>query len=810
MNAERLCDCGCCGPAESSAAIDNPPALTAISYRLGTYSTFLQRMLQAAAIDPTLQSKWTSREPRDFGFQFLDLWAYLGDILTFYQERIANEIFLGTATQRDSVLRLAALIDYRPGPGSAALVHLAFVLDAGKTLTIPAELKAQSVPGPDEKPQKFETVESQVADSRWNRLRVWPRPQPVNPLSRGSQKGTVVNDPVRAKPLAAGTPLVIFDQTRAETKQIASVSRTERGLALQWNAPLRGTFNKPAAAPLGRQFRLFGYNAPTQFMAPTAEGSAPGGIRWTLRPTCFAFSAAAVEFPLESTVEGLTPGAEMLLVHAPTDSQVPPFVRRGVIVSAETKPAQRGNLQSSVTHVRLEFETPLPPGVKLLDLRQLSLLELSGAAIQFSHHEFPKTIPPGDRVFVPLSTLQNFPRLRAVMFDDEQGSPHLATVTASGPSVEFPDLFQLVFTPALPREFSTETCSMYGNVVRASHGETVKAEVLGDGDPASRFQQFQLKRSPVTFVPQSGAPNGVANTLEVRVDGVLWKETRTLLGASDQERVYVTRFADDGTMTVQFGGEPGSRVPRGRGNVSGKYRHGLGPDGNVKSGSITTLLDRPAGLKSVSNPLPATGGSAPEPLEMARQNAPNTVRSFGRIISRRDYEDAARELAVVAKARASLRWNGIEQEVLLTVAGEAGEVPGPDLLRVILDDLNARRDRNQRLVVSPHEPVAVLIDGRVQIDAAYLPDNVIAALTARLLRLFDFNNRDLGQPAFRSDVFRACHEVAGVVAVDFDQFRPRDAIGSADAPSDVLIAEPNQILQLAAADLSLRSQFTTL
>jgi hypothetical protein len=59
------------------------------------------------------------------------------------------------------------------------------------------------------------------------------------------------------------------------------------------------------------------------------------------------------------------------------------------------------------------------------------------------------------------------------------------------------------------------------------------------------------------------------------------------------------------------------------------------------------------GLKSVTNPAGAAGGADPESLDQARTNAPNTVRTFGRIVSLRDFEDAAREFAGVAKAHSS-------------------------------------------------------------------------------------------------------------------------------------------------------------
>lgn len=61
--------------------------------------------------------KLTSREADDATIALLDAWATVADVLTFYQERIANEGYLRTATERRSVLELARLVGYQPRPG---------------------------------------------------------------------------------------------------------------------------------------------------------------------------------------------------------------------------------------------------------------------------------------------------------------------------------------------------------------------------------------------------------------------------------------------------------------------------------------------------------------------------------------------------------------------------------------------------------------------------------------------------------------------------------------------------------------------
>ena len=108
-------------------------------------------------------------------------------------------------------------------------------------------------------------------------------------------------------------------------------------------------------------------------------------------------------------------------------------------------------------------------------------------------------------------------------------------------------------------------------------------------------------------------------------------------------------------MRVGFGdGVTGARLPTGRGNVIASYRQGLGATGNVDAQSLKTLLQPVLGVREVTNPAAAFGGVEAESLANIRENAPNTVRTFDRIVSIRDFEDAAREFAGIAKAKAKV------------------------------------------------------------------------------------------------------------------------------------------------------------
>ena len=204
-----LNDCGCCDgiTAVTPETISNRPGLTAIAYRVGNHPQFKETMLDRLSGSklPALE-KLTTRDDDDFSIALLDAWATVADVLTFYQERIANESYLRTATERRSVLELARLIGYELRPGVAAGTFLAFTLDdspgalgqafslgttaqASKELlppiTIGVGTKIQSVPGPGETAVTFETVEQIEARVDWNAIKpLLVQPQTVTQDSK--------------------------------------------------------------------------------------------------------------------------------------------------------------------------------------------------------------------------------------------------------------------------------------------------------------------------------------------------------------------------------------------------------------------------------------------------------------------------------------------------------------------------------------------------------------------------------------------------------------------------------------------------
>ena len=97
---------------------NNLPGLPAIAYRTGTWATFKESMLArlSSAEYPALAGLKT-RDDDDFSIALLDASSVMLDILTFYQERLANESYLRTATQLQSLDRAGAAHRLSAGAG---------------------------------------------------------------------------------------------------------------------------------------------------------------------------------------------------------------------------------------------------------------------------------------------------------------------------------------------------------------------------------------------------------------------------------------------------------------------------------------------------------------------------------------------------------------------------------------------------------------------------------------------------------------------------------------------------------------------
>jgi Baseplate J-like protein len=295
--------CNCCAGTsiQTPQLITNTSGQPVISYRTGTWAQFKESMLArlSSAEYPALAGLKT-RDDDDFTIAFLDASAVMLDILSFYQERLANESYLRTAQQLQSLTELSQLIGYQPAPGIAASVYVAFTLKTTPgapsdpttpPIIIPIATQVQSVPGQGQTPQTFETSAPIPAKADWNALPVLA----ALPWSVSSATGMYLQG--TATQLNPGDLILMLGAGRSAsapntdwTAQFLTTVTTDTAnnrTWIAWSSPLSSASSLVSTVPKLFVFRqraaLFGYNAIEPYMVSTTalpSFPAAGDVDW--------------------------------------------------------------------------------------------------------------------------------------------------------------------------------------------------------------------------------------------------------------------------------------------------------------------------------------------------------------------------------------------------------------------------------------------------------------------------------------------------------------------------------------------------
>ena len=224
VDCSPACDCALPAP-------DEPRP----NYLAKDYASFRQLILDRLAL---VMPGWSERHVPDVGVTLVELLAYAGDYLSYYQDAVATEAYLATARQRISVRRHARLVDYRMHEGCnarawvqvgvsadtppLAAAQLAFLTPYRSGLggtPVPLEALANVAPSAYEwyeplvadraAPLTFRAAHNAIAFYTWGRRSCW--------LPAGSTRATLVDgyaaDGGRTLHLAPGDVLV-FEEVR--------------------------------------------------------------------------------------------------------------------------------------------------------------------------------------------------------------------------------------------------------------------------------------------------------------------------------------------------------------------------------------------------------------------------------------------------------------------------------------------------------------------------------------------------------------------------------------------------------------------
>ena len=828
-----LNDCGCCDGIGLYTPVEvfNRAGLETIAYRAGDHGQFKQSMLaQLSSAELSALQALTTRDDDDFAIALLDAWATVADVLTFYQERIAQESYLRTATERLSIRHLARLIGYQLQPGVAASTQLAFTLDTAPgspaQITLDAGTKVQSIPGKDEQPQLFETSIPIAARITWNSL----RPRLTQPQTSSSVNQSVTVQGI-ANNLKKGDKLLIVKGSSRSFKTVFRVTlnqaaNTTRLDLVPGASPAVPGFNNPTF-PLGvepnQQVPLTQAQIDSRIinkswsqedlltLIETQEEWSVDSLTETIvtQQTDLAQPAEVYVFRLSAPVFGHN--AAKQIEYTTSDDGPKPVIENGTLKQIEWQPAGESrswlfldNAYEDITqggYVAIRKAPGSTP--RIAQINEVSTLtrseyNLSGKTTRLildadwwnanSFHIIRRTLvyaqsealllanlPITDAVQADTITLDSFylglqPGQSLILTGERADLPgviHSEVLTLKEITIQS-GYTQIVLQKGLTYPYRRDTVTINANVAPATHGETVQ-EILGSGNASQAYQTFTLRQPPLTYVSSDATPSGTLSTLEIRVNDIRWHEAPMLYSQTPQDRSFITRLTEDGKTLVKFGdGHTGERLPTGINNIYARYRKGMGLAGNVKADQLTNLMSRPLGLKAVTNPLPATGGDDGESLANARDNAPLTVLTLDRVVSLQDFEDFSRAFGGIAKALATWTWMGQHRGVFVTVAGPQGEAIEADLIAKLLKQLHKSGDPHVPIQVQSYREAKFKLAGKIKINPNFQADSVLDAVKQALRTAFSFEARAFGQGVALSEVLAVMQHVTGVVHVDLD------------------------------------------
>ena len=359
----------------------------------------------------------------------------------------------------------------------------------------------------------------------------------------------------------------------------------------------------------------------------------------------------------------------------------------------------------------------------------------------------------------------------------------------------------VTFTPPLKHSYLLGYVKIHGNNVLASHGRTIKNEILGSGDASEPFQQFLLQQKPLSYISSMLNPSKARSSLSVLVNGEKWEEVDDLLQSDRFDKHYSIWSDHENNSKIIFGdGINGQRIPRGIDNILATYRIGSGSLGNVKVDTLTNPVDNRPSIKTVTNILPGMGGFEETPIQQ-KHLATAQVKTLDKAISLDDYKNLALCISFIAKAKSYQIFEDGIPSIKLVVVPKNGDLLNEIQKLKLRKFLDARRDTSIPLHIDSFEFVPIDLVVEINIDDNYLKSKVINSVLSALRpknkfsstkSLFSFENLDLGQGISLTQIYSIIERIPGVSYVVVKKFRRRS---SKIEVEDVIMIQDNEIIQ---------------
>ncbi len=835
--------CDCASSAPAAAAAPGDPARFLHSAIVGR---MLDQVAHAEAFGVRALAGLGTRSADDPAIALLSAAAGTAHVLAWTLNRLWLDGTLPATGDRAALTSLTGLLGHEPRPAISATTVLSFTLDdlpgAPATATVPRGTRIATIPAPGELPLTFETdaeIEVRVA---WNALRPLRAPAPTAVTTSTTriavQQPNVdvrVGDRVLVWSSASGSGITWVLARVTAVAPATAESPTVITLAGQEPVTAPATRTAPGAPGtvivLGGRARAFGATAPDITFMPdavrTERGKKPDGTlptEWADYVMDKAGTSTGGSVHLDAVHPEAAPG-RVAVFTAAGGSPGPAIAKISAV--AETARTDFG-LSLSCTRITVEgvdlnaapgFNTMVQTATIHLETARLTLIVPDadpvlplGQATAAQHPGLPAAGGP-DRLYVAGEVALPVGRRVVLTGRDAADRTTVAepatvaearTVPAKGTS---PAATLLVFDAALTGRWRASSLTVLANSVSGSQGvaSALGAETLGSGNPAVALPRFVLQRAPLAHVPAPG-PRGYAPAIEVRVGERAYDLADTLYGAGPDSRRFHVLTRGDARSEVQFAG----RLPTGTGNVTADYRTGGGAAGNLDSGRLTQPVTPVLGVRSVTNAVPAQGGSDQETVESIRVAAPRSIRTLDRAVALPDYEAFAESYRGVGKAAAAELRSGMRRIIVVTIATTTLDPPvaGSDVVKDLGAAVLAAAPPGTHVRIEGFADLPMSLEVTLATDPALRRNDVEEAVRSALVRDFGRQARRFGEAVHRSQVLACVQGVPGVLAALLTGFSATGVVvddqGRLPCPGPVLTDAgftPARLLSVAGADV---------
>lgn len=705
-------------------------------------------------------ANWRARGKDDLGLMLLEMWAYVCDVLSFYDEAIANESYIRTSQLRPDIRKLVALLGYRPRPAVGSSVQLAALADGRLPLKLPVGTAFRSGAFNGNPPQVFELDQEVTIHPLTNKWKILPPHPGIIQQHFPSQLTIAPTYDIKEKAV-----VLLVNTANQNQNTGGKVQHLEKYTGNDKKQYTRIGFTTATKLSAGTRLDTLRIFIPTQ----TAK-------LWTLQnPTNTVTTNTLV---LENQFPQLKANEYILVTYNNevrwfTIKQVKDVSRQPMASSDMTINGHKYQLPGmsiSVTEITLDVNLN-DAGRKQPGPNWDNSIR-DGITVHFAMQNASRVIDE-PKSGVSFSDPLYFDGFVEKPVDEITATNFLLQdVNTRGAAVEGAVNFtEKKLTLSQGVSWAPELQSpvtVYGNVITARRGEKVVNEKMGSGNASLVNQTFKLKKKPLTYYlsPTADNDNGVKNTLIIHVNGVTWTEVNSFYGRKENEQIYIVRQNDEGDTLVTFGdGIRGQRLPSGVDNIIAEYHFGA-EAACPPAGAVNQLSKPVKGLQSVKNMLAAFGGADAEPASDIKKNAPRSALILGRVVSLKDMEAVAASFPGVKAVQADWRWNKQKQ----TASAHIFYIGDDELQAALSQRLRNLSDPSVSITVEQATPVSLYLSLTVRIDNRYLEADVIhqlrLALTNTDTGMLAAQNIGIGQPLFQSRLFEAILSVGGTVAVD--------------------------------------------